>query len=627
MTRLNRHRRTWALVVVALALMATGLVWAITLDGWATPRVPNDPAELEPDPHATPVVALQVVEGIARGSLGRPAHIVAADERVFVVDTLATRGVIKVFAFDGTFVTSFGTLASDGLAEIVDIALNAVGNVVVLDATPTLHVFTADGALEKRLDLTALAAELEVMWAKSVVATADHYYVLTLNRLLKLDLSGRLVTAYPTAGDATELGTAASEFYMGPSGLAVREGVVWVGDAVNGRLLGLGAGTKFDGVLTLPAVRGVAPYPTSLAVDALGNFIVVDSARQMLLALDYTGRLLAEHRLTTNEQLAKAEIADVAVSPGGEIFVSNALAGTVSRFELAAGRLRVSAVAVRSRAEFAYPLDVAITPTGMYVLAANPAVDGERQVWFRAAQGGELRRVLVGLSTNAVRLASGNGVLYVLEGDRVDVYSLEGEKLRTFGEALGEWAGFKQVNLFGEEQGPQAIYVDATGRVLVADTFNHRIVAFTALGEFLQEIPFTADVWPAALTLTADGQLLVLNTFGGQVLRLNAAGELLAVYASPGRGFGQLRVVEDRGLLGGPRDIIVAADGSFYVLDTYNSRILKFAHTGEPLYAVGSFGSEVGKLYLPTALAPAQEAGQVWVVDTYNHRLQLLQLR
>ncbi|MBT9156513.1 MAG: hypothetical protein DDT37_01499 [Firmicutes bacterium] len=121
--------------------------------------------------------------------------------------------------------------------------------------------------------------------------------------------------------------------------------------------------------------------------------------------------------------------------------------------------------------------------------------------------------------------------------------------------------------------------------------------------------------------------MLILNTFGGQVLRVNADGELLAAYASPGGGFGQLRVVEDRGLLGGPRDIMVDAEGSFYVLDTYNSRILKFAHTGEPLYAVGSFGSEVGMLYLPTALAPAPDEGQVWVVDTYNHRLQLLQLR
>ena len=627
MTRLNRHRRTWALIVVALGLMATGLVWALALDGWSTPRGPNNPAELQPDPHATPVVALQVVLGIARDTLGRPSHIAASEERIFVVDTLATRGVIKVFAFDGTFVTSFGTLASDGLAEIVDIALNATGNVVVLDATPALHVFTSDGTLEKHLDLAALAAELEVMWAKSVVATADHYYVLTLNRLLKLDFSGRLVTAYPTGRDAIELGTAASEFYMGPSGLAVRDGAVWLGDAVNGRLLGLGPGGKLDGVLNLPTVRSVAPYPTSLAVDALGNFIVVDSARQVILALEPTGRVLSEHRLTAAEQLEKAEIADVAVSPGGEIFASNALAGTVSRLELQGGRLRESAVVVRARAEFAYPQDLALTPAGMYVLAANPAVDGERQVWFRPAEGGGLRRVLGGLSANAVRLTSGNGVLYVLAGDRVDVYSLQGEKLRTFGDSLGERAGFRQVNLFGEQQGPQGIYIDAAGRVLVADTFNHRVVVFTPLGEFLEEIPFTADVWPAALAVTAEGHLLILNSLGGQVLRLNAAGELLAVYASPGSGFGQLRVVEDRGLLGGPRDLIVGAEGSFYVLDTYNSRIIKFAHTGEPLYAVGSFGSEVGMLYLPTALVPAQEAGQVWVVDTYNHRLQLLQLR
>lgn len=627
MSKLNRQRRTWALLLVALALIATGLVLALALDGWTTPRGPNDGAQLQPDPQATPVVALQVIEGIARGSLGRPAQIAVSRERVFVVDALATRGVIKAFTFDGAFVTSFGTLASGGLAEIVDITLDASGNVVVLDATPALHVFAADGAPRTRLDLTALTAELAVMWVKSVVATADHYYLLTLDRLLRLDNSGRLLTTYPAEGDAAELGALASEFYMGPSGLAAREGVVWVGDAVNGRLLGLGAGGKFDSVVTLPTVQGMAPYPTSLAVDALGNFIVVDSARQVILALDSAGRVLAEHRLTSAEHLVNAEIADVAVSPGGEIFVSNALAGTISRFAFGASRLRASSVVVRARAEFAYPLDVALTAEGIYILAANPVADGERQVWFRAAQGGELRLVLRGLSDSALRLASANGLLYVLARDRVEVYALNGEKLRTFADSPGEWGGFRQVNLFGEQQGPQGIYIDTAARVLVADTFNHRVVVFTPQGEFLQAITFTEDVWPAALTMTREGEMLILNTFGGQVLRVNAAGELLAAYASPGGGFGQLRVVEDRGLLGGPRDIMVDAEGSFYVLDTYNSRILKFAHTGEPLYAVGSFGSEVGMLYLPTALAPAPDEGQVWVVDTYNHRLQLLQLR
>ena len=627
MSLLNRQRRTWALLAVATALIGTGLFLALALDGWTTPRAPDDPARLEPDPNATPVVALQVIEGIARGSLGRPAHIAVSNERIFVVDALATRGVIKAFTFDGVFVTSFGTLASDGLAEIVDLTLDANGNVVVLDATPSLHVFSVDGELQKSLDLTALASDLEVMWVKSVIATADHYYLLTLDRLLQLDFSGGLISAYPAEGDTATLGTAASEFYMGPPGLAARAEVIWVGDAVNGRLLGLGADRKFDSYRTLPTVQGIAPYPTSLAVDASGNFIVVDSARQVILALEPTGRVLGEHRLANAGDLGNAEIADVAVSPRGEVFVSNALAGTVSRLELAAGRLRVAAVAVRSRAEFAYPLDAAVTAQGVYILAANPVADGERQVWFRAAQGGELRRVLAGLSDSAVRLASAQGLLYVLARDRVDVYSQNGEKLRTFADSPGDWGGFRQVNLFGEKQGPRGIYIDSAGRILVADTFNHRVVVFTPEGEFVQEIPFTEDVWPAALAMTEEGHLLVLNTFGGQVLRLNAEGVLLAAFASPGSGFGQLRVVEDHGLLGGPRDISVGAEGSFYVLDTYNSRILKFAHTGEPLYAVGSFGSEVGRLNLPTALAPAPDPGQVWVVDTYNHRLQLLQLR
>jgi len=626
-SRLNRKTRTGVLLFVAIAMIAVGLVSALALDGWQQARTLQDPARPPLDPDATPFVALQVVEGIPRGMLGRPAHIVVSHERIFVADALATGDVIKVFAHNGEFVTSFGTVARDGLAEVMDITLDSAGNLVVLDAAPAVHVFAADGTPIRRFDLTALADRHGVLWVKSLVATEEYYYVLSLDRLVRLDRAGRLVALYPASDDPAALGVAASEFYMGPSGLAASAGVVWLGDAVNGRLLGLGAGGKFDGEITLPAVQGTAPYPTSVAVDALGNLVVVDSARQVLVSLSVTGRVLWEQRITGAEQITHAEVADVAVSPQGDLFVSNSAVGTISRLSLASGRPSAPTVLIRSRAEFVYPLDVALTSEGMFVLTASPAADGQHQVWFRAVEGGASRIVLRGLSEGAIRLAIDNGLMYVLTLDKVEVFTLRGEKVRVTGDTPQEWGSFRVVHLFGESRGPQGLYIDAAGRLLVADTFNHRVVVFSPQGEFLQEITFTTDVWPGALASAADGSLLVLNTFGGQVLRVDALGQLSAVYASPGTGFGQLSVVEDHGRLDGPRDLLADAEGNFYVLDTYNSRIVKFTPTGEALYAVGSFGSETGSLYFPTALAFGKQAGQVWVVDTYNHRLQLLQLR
>ncbi|MDQ3548980.1 MAG: NHL repeat-containing protein, partial [Chloroflexota bacterium] len=96
-----------------------------------------------------------------------------------------------------------------------------------------------------------------------------------------------------------------------------------------------------------------------------------------------------------------------------------------------------------------------------------------------------------------------------------------------------------------------------------------------------------------------------------------------AISERPGAGAGQ-------GQFNRPRGVDVGPDGSIYVVDSRNSRVQKFAPTGEFLQAFGSDGSGPGQLARfatsggggPNGIA-IDENGDVYVADTWNHRIQV----
>lgn len=79
-----------------------------------------------------------------------------------------------------------------------------------------------------------------------------------------------------------------------------------------------------------------------------------------------------------------------------------------------------------------------------------------------------------------------------------------------------------------------------------------------------------------------------------------------------------------------PRDIAAAPDGTFYVADSRNNRILHFDQNGSLLHSWGEFGASdyaanimaaPGAFNEPWGVAVAPD-GSVYVADTWNHRIQ-----
>ncbi len=71
-----------------------------------------------------------------------------------------------------------------------------------------------------------------------------------------------------------------------------------------------------------------------------------------------------------------------------------------------------------------------------------------------------------------------------------------------------------------------------------------------------------------------------------------------------------------------PKAVALGRDGSIFVADTFNHRILKYAQDGRFLMAFGGEGNQDGQLKEPWGIAVGLN-GDIYVADTWNHRVQV----
>ena len=625
-TGIDKMTRTYLLSMLAVLLGVVGFVAALVDFG---PQM--RPRTMLRQAAEAPLQVISTIQGLPPNYLGWPGQVAVATDRIFVVDRMATEAMIKVFSPQGEFMYGFGALGREGLAQVMDITLDPVGNVVVLDASPAIVVYSPEGDRIRRMDLAHFDERFILDWATSIIATESEFFVLSLDRLLRIDLRGRVLSATRGRQDEMFLGVSPSEFHMGPSGLVVREGRVWVADSVHGRLIRLGERGEFDLALPLPKTGGTTPYPTSVALDAEGNFLVVDAATQMLVALSPEGAKMWEIRL--NQLLENqtrtdiADIADIALGSGGRIYVSNFLTGKIESFSVSNGRQTGRQEIIAARARFLLPRDIVVDGNALYILSAQTGVNSKAQIYRHDLALGVGTTIIRADIDGAVRLAARNNLLYVLTERRILVFSQAGRLQHVIGEDSSLWGGFGVVSPFGTELGPQAIEIDGEGRIWVSDTFRHRLLIFAASGEFSHEVTLGAEIWPAGMAFRPDNTLLILNPLVGQIIHIDQAGQVLGVHGERGSGLGQLGVLEDMGFLGGANDIAADSQGGFYVVDTINNRVQQFSPEARPSFAQGNFGSGVGQVFRPQALAYYPAQGAYFLADGYNHRVKLVQFR
>jgi sugar lactone lactonase YvrE len=124
---------------------------------------------------------------------------------------------------------------------------------------------------------------------------------------------------------------------------------------------------------------------------------------------------------------------------------------------------------------------------------------------------------------------------------------------------------------------------------------------------------------PRNMEVAADGTLYVLDTGNHRVLHLSTEGDIL-------NSWGEFGTTESGGGAGGtfnePWGITIGPDGNIFIADTWNHRIQKFTPDGVFLTSWGKFGQrETPDAFWGPRDVAVDEHGHVYVSDTGNKRI------
>jgi peptidylamidoglycolate lyase len=136
-------------------------------------------------------------------------------------------------------------------------------------------------------------------------------------------------------------------------------------------------------------------------------------------------------------------------------------------------------------------------------------------------------------------------------------------------------------------------------------------------GKIINEWGANQFIMPHGLTVDKEDNIWVTDVGLHQILKFSHDGKLLM----------KLGVAKTQGNdslhFNLPTDVAVADDGSFYVSDGYgNSRVVKFAASGNYLLQWGSAGSKEGEFDIPHGIT-IDKSEHVYVADRQNNRIQV----
>lgn len=198
------------------------------------------------------------------------------------------------------------------------------------------------------------------------------------------------------------------------------------------------------------------------------------------------------------------------------------------------------------------------------------------------------------------------------------------------------------------------IRFDSTGDLIVPDRFNHRVVVFPNAGalangagstRFFGQSSNTNNSFGSAgnqmfdprAVFESDGDLWVADSGNNRILRFsdyknlaNGAGADLVLGQA---GFGASGSGSGAAQLSNPTDLVVGPDGSLWVCDSFNNRVLRFANIaslangaaattvlGQQGFGTSASGTSATQFSGPEALA-ISPSGRLYVADSSNRRI------
>jgi trimeric autotransporter adhesin len=415
---------------------------------------------------------------------------------------------------------------------------------------------------------------------------------------------------------------------MAPSGIAVdAAGNTYVADSVNNRI------RKFSptGLVTNIAGDGASRYngdgvaksaslnsPSGLTLDAAGNLFIADRG---------------------NNRIRKITLAGVISTVAGN-GSSNGLLGD--------GGPAMSATLFSPEA-------VAILPTGALLIAdtgnhrlRHVALDGTISTYAGtgvpgfAGAGGSATSAQLDLPSGLA--VKPDGTIYVSEFDAQRVRVISGGIISAFaGNGTAAFAGDGGAATNASLHFPRGLAVDASGNVLIADSFNGRVRSVATNGVIRTLAGsgsggFDGDggaatsatlAYPTSVAVGAGGNVFIGEVDASRVRRVAPSG-VISTVADANAAIGDGGAATDA-TLGYPYNVAVDGAGNIYIADYDNARVRKttkatggiatIAGTGVWGYSGdGGLAVKADLKYLSSVTLDA--AGDVYIADAPNSRVR-----
>ena len=171
-----------------------------------------------------------------------------------------------------------------------------------------------------------------------------------------------------------------------------------------------------------------------------------------------------------------------------------------------------------------------------------------------------------------------NDQIVVLDGsqdsDRVVILNKEGELIKLFG---------SRGSRDGQFDGPCGVDVDEEGRIIVADTLNHRIQVFDNDGSFLRSFGSKGSsegqfCYPRGVVVDRDGNIVICDTWNHRIQVMDIEGNFIRCFGTKGSDDSQFNC---------PRGVDVDGEGRIVIGDTENRRVSVFEKDGTFLFSFG----------------------------------------
>ena len=206
----------------------------------------------------------------------------------------------------------------------------------------------------------------------------------------------------------------------------------------------------------------------------------------------------------------------------------------------------------------------------------------------------------------------------------VDLGNARLEKFDSSGNYITQFGSSGSGN--GQFSWPTSSAIDSSGNIWVLDGYNARVQEFNSSGTYVTQFGSNgngngqfginpsngANSIAQALAIDSSNNIFVADTYNNRVEEFNSSGAYIRQFGTAGSGNGQFL---------SPKGTAVDASGNVWVADLGNCRVQEFSSSGSYLRQFGSCGTGNGQFTWPTSVS-IDASGNAWVIDGYNARVQ-----